>query len=265
MRSPAVRYQVRARNWATASENKIHEDTVARQYGFGGGLVPGVAVFAYMTRAPLEWWGERWVETGSLRARFASPVYDGETVAVEMDGDGAVRVLNPSGEPCATGQAELHALDPPDADAIPAAPLSDERPAASESTLAPGTVLGTVEARFHAGRAEEYLESIGDASEVYRKRGIAHPGWLLQWANTALVAHVRLGPWIHVESEASIFRPVTDGQLVETRARVTDAFERRGHRFVVLDVLTLGDGEPAMRIRHVAIWQLRRPVEQRNH
>jgi acyl dehydratase len=253
----AVSYRVRARNSATASENKIHDDAVARQHGFGGGLVPGVAVFAYMTRAPLQWWNERWIETGCLRARFLSPVYDGEAVTVEMDEDGALRVINAAGETCATGQAELTSLEAPPADVIPATPLPDLRPPASEETLAVGTVLGTIEAGFHAERAEEYLSSIGDDSEIYREQGLAHPGWLLQWANTALVANVQLGPWIHVESDATIFRPVHDGEIVATRARVEELFERKGHQFVVLDVLTLGDGKPAMRVRHVAIWLLR--------
>ena len=46
----AARYEVRAHNAATASENKIHDDDVARRYGFSGGLVPGVTLYAYMTR-----------------------------------------------------------------------------------------------------------------------------------------------------------------------------------------------------------------------
>jgi acyl dehydratase len=254
---PAVRYEVPARNWATASENKIHDDTVARQYGFGGGLVPGVAVIAYMTRAPLERWGESWLEHGWLKTRLLSPVYDGETVIVEMDGSDALRLLNPAGETCATGTAGLHDQSPPDAGDVPSAPLPDARPPASETVLAPGTLLGTTEAGFRADRAEEYLDSIGDDSDVYRKLGVAHPGWLLQWANSALVANVRLGPWIHVESDLTTFRLVTDGQTVATRAKVTDAFERKGHRFVTLDVLMLADGVPAMRVRHVAIWRLR--------
>ena len=35
-------YRVEAFNTAKASENKIHDDDVARRFGFGGGLVPGV-------------------------------------------------------------------------------------------------------------------------------------------------------------------------------------------------------------------------------
>src|SRR5215218_6636973 len=50
-------YAVRAFNTATASDNKIHDDEVARRFGFSGGLVPGVDVYAYLTRAPAAAWG----------------------------------------------------------------------------------------------------------------------------------------------------------------------------------------------------------------
>src|SRR5262245_46169653 len=48
---------VTAFNTATASTNKIHDDDVARQYGFHGGLVPGVDVYAYLTHLPVRAWG----------------------------------------------------------------------------------------------------------------------------------------------------------------------------------------------------------------
>ena len=37
-------HTLRAHNDAAASANKIHDDAVAAQYGFRGGLVPGVSV-----------------------------------------------------------------------------------------------------------------------------------------------------------------------------------------------------------------------------
>ena len=40
--------RVVARNDAEASENRIHDDRVAAEYGFRGGLVPGVTVYAYL-------------------------------------------------------------------------------------------------------------------------------------------------------------------------------------------------------------------------
>ena len=45
---PIEPYRVQAYNTARQSENKMHDDTVAKRFGFSGGLVPGVDVMAYM-------------------------------------------------------------------------------------------------------------------------------------------------------------------------------------------------------------------------
>jgi hypothetical protein len=52
MSAPAA-YEVIAFNTAASSDNKIHEDLVARQFGFRGALVPGVEVYAYMAHVPV--------------------------------------------------------------------------------------------------------------------------------------------------------------------------------------------------------------------
>ena len=49
-------YRVLAFNTAHDSENKIHDDATARRFGFGGGLVPGVDVYGYMTHLPVMRW-----------------------------------------------------------------------------------------------------------------------------------------------------------------------------------------------------------------
>ena len=72
----AAPYQVRARNGAAASENKIHDNDVARQYGFAGGLVPGVTIYGYMTRPALDWFGAEWLSRGTMSARFVRPFYE---------------------------------------------------------------------------------------------------------------------------------------------------------------------------------------------
>src|SRR5204862_7039371 len=77
-----VPYEVRAHNTATQSDNKIHDDEVARRFGFTGGLVPGVDVYAYLTHPPAEAWGLDWLEQGTMRGRFLSPVYEGELISV---------------------------------------------------------------------------------------------------------------------------------------------------------------------------------------
>ena len=101
-------WRVRARNTATASANKIHDDAVARSLGFSGGLVPGVDVYAYMTHTPVERWGRAFLERGYMEARFSKPVYDGDDVEVVFD-DAAITLRDSAGDICATGMAVLPA------------------------------------------------------------------------------------------------------------------------------------------------------------
>jgi acyl dehydratase len=263
-------YRVRAINTATSSSNKMHDDTVAMQYGFAGGLVPGVDVWAYLSHLPAEAWGRDWLVEGGLEARFAAPIYDGEEVTVEavkvtdaIEGAGATDTLeltarNPAGRACATGRAYRSLLGPPPAlAAYPAAPLPDAPPPpASPEYFEHHAVLGTSQATWRAGSG--YLDSVNEHLPLFRDSGLAPPGWLLRRANDVLVHNVTLGPWIHVESRVRHLSAVADGQVLSTRAKVADHYERKGHRFVELDVLMLVGNRPVLAGRHVAIYQPRR-------
>src|SRR5512145_2657255 len=138
-------YRVQACNLSHASENKIHDDDVARRFGFQGALVPGVEVYAYMTHLSVARWGVDWLERGSAECRFLKPVYDGNLVTVTAPETGGVLSLNveSKGERCAVGTAAL-----PDAVHAPAPawesaaiPAIDSRPDANEATLAIGRRL----------------------------------------------------------------------------------------------------------------------------
>jgi acyl dehydratase len=262
-------YQVVAHNTATASTNRIHDDAVARRYGFAGGLVPGVDVYAYLTRAPAAAWGLAWLERGSLRARFVTPVYDGEAVTVAPAGPGlpprpgedrcvALELRNPAGVVCATGEAGLLAGPPPDPPGwgwAPVEPATDPPPASPEA-LAPGTPLAAAPHRFVAARAGEYLASVRETLPLYQDQGVAHPGWLLRDANHLLASNVVLGPWIHVESVVQHHGLVRDGDTIQARGVVTREWERKGHRFVELDVrLVTGGDRLVLRAAHTAIYQ----------
>jgi acyl dehydratase len=249
-------YSVRAHNAATASENRIHADDVAQQYGFKGGLVPGVTVYAYMVWPAASHWGLEWVEHGTMSARFAKPLYEGDAATVEFDGDALV-ARNSTGEACGIGTAGLgdSGAAPSVAD-YPVASLPESRPPASVDTLAKGTVLGSVGAGFHADRADEYLSEVADELPLWRDERVAHPGYLLRSANLILSSNVKLGPWIHVSSECRHFALVRDGDHWSTRGHVADCYERKGHKFVDLDLLVVAnDTQPVMAIRHTAIYE----------
>src|SRR5919109_2266198 len=164
-------YTVRAHNAATASENKIHDDAVARTYGFEGGLVPGVTVYAYMTHPVVATFGRAWLERGTMAARFVRPCYDGDDVAVDADvldgaGDRTLELTARRGadEVVATATASLPVRPPrpPAVDDYPAAPLPADRAPATQQALAAFGVLGSWDATFHADHAPPFLDEIGD-------------------------------------------------------------------------------------------------------
>jgi hypothetical protein len=151
------------------------------------------------------------------------------------------------------------APDPPSVEEFPPGPLPPEPPPASAKLFASRPEFGSLEFGFHADHAPAYLADVRETLPVYEDKGLAHPGWLLRSANYVLTSNARLGPWIHVSSAVQHHGLVHNGDEVSTRARVVDSFERKGHRFVVLDVLMVADGSrPVMHVEHTAIYEPRR-------
>jgi acyl dehydratase len=262
-------YAVRAHNPATASENKIHHDDIARHYGFAGGLVPGVTVYAYMAHPVVAVLGRAWLERGTMAARFVRPCYDGDDVTVDIaetrsdDGDVLDLTARRNGdEVIATGTASVpsRAATPPPMTAYPTVPLPDERPPATRDTLAALDPMGSWEATFRVDHAPAFLDEIREELPLFRDDGLAHPGYLLLAANSVLVANVRLGPWMHVGSDVTNFGVVADGDRVSTRGRVANLFERKGHQFAELDLLFVADdARPVEHVRHTLIYEISRP------
>ncbi len=254
-------YTVEAYNLSHASENKIHDDTVAQKLGFAGGLVPGVEVFAYASHVPVMHWGRVFLERGRMACRFAKPVYDGATALVtgQPVGDRLELRVESNGVLCATGTASL---PPPsgtiDAHSYAAAPPAQERPPADETSLAVGTVLGIAPKPLTTGVAETYLADARETAPIYAAEGLAHPGYLLRLCNLALVENVVLAPWIHTGSVLQFLSTARIGETLSVRARVTANTERKGHRFVDLDCLILADDRrPVAQVAHTAIYRLR--------
>jgi acyl dehydratase len=258
-------YEVIARNGAVHSDNKIHDNAVARQYGFKGGLVPGVTVHAYLCGPALDAFGPAWLEQGMIASRFLKPFYEGERVTVTSAMAGKtleLRATNGDGELCAIGSATLpeEPLAAPDLSQFPAGTRPAPRPDASEAAFRAAPHLWPVSAGFHVAQVSSFLDEIQEHRAGFTgPEAVAHPGWLIRSANFVLAENVLLGPWIHVSSDVSHLGLVHDGEIVETRANVTGVFERKGHRFVELDVLWLATGNrPVARATHTAIYEIRR-------
>lgn len=279
--------RIRAVNTAADSENKIHDDRIAAQYGFRGGLVPGVTVYGYLAAAVIAHFGEHtgkaWLSRGAMDVRFHQPIYEGDeaivTLAADLNSPGRVRVnVAVSGGERASAVAwlnepnetqEIHETSDEPASALPLRSHPTPAPvrrAPTVETLAPGTVLTPLSQPLDL--AQSRISAPLDPAIVGPENApgrFAHPAVLLALANEIFVKNYELGPWIHSASEIRNFSAVRDGEHICTSARVADRFERKGHEFVVLNVvISAGDAGSAQknfriaeRIRHTAIWRPR--------
>jgi len=257
-------YRVQAYNTAHSSENKIHDDVVARRLGFSGALVPGVDVYAYMMHLPVRRWGRAFLERGWAQCRLASPVYDGETVEVagREDGDALLLEATSRGIRCATGSARLpaRAAAAPALERFPPAGLPDPacRPEAIPATLPVGACLGSLHLQASAELVAGYLREVRETYDLYARENLVHPGTVLRTCNLALIRNVLLGPWIHVGSTVQNHGLARVGETLTARPRVSANYERKGHLFVELDVLVLSEVErPVARVEHIAIYRPR--------
>jgi acyl dehydratase len=214
----------------------MHSDEVAKRYGFRGGLVPGVTVFGYLAQVFEDDQGPEWQSQGWGELRLIRPFYDGETVVVRGEpsmGGWALSAEGDDGGVRATLRLGLRnnaalPVTPPDQ------PLPEPRPPASEDSLAPETILGSITKVLHDASPREMLEA----------------------ANHILMANFILEPWIHTASKLQWFRPPRTGETIEVRAAIDDLFARKGHSMVRYTVAYLAEDGPVLNVDHTVIWHL---------
>ena len=262
-------YTLEAYNLSHASENKIHDDAVARKLGFSGGLVPGVEVYAYACHPAVRRWGGDWLARGAMECRFLKPVYDGRQAVVRAaEAEGALDITVESvGVLCATARASLGGDAPvaPGMDGYPlgAPPPPEQRPPANETSLAPGTALGIRPFVLTSDMAAQYLRDAREADPIYAEQGFAHPGQLLRLCNLILRENVVLQPWVHTGSKVTNFAVGHIGDELSARGRVAANYERKGHRLVDLDIILIGNGGTVLsHVLHTAVYRLRQLQEE---
>ncbi|MBO0746165.1 MAG: hypothetical protein J2P43_14190 [Candidatus Dormibacteraeota bacterium] len=229
------------------AENRVHNPAVARSFGFAGGLVPGVDTYAYLTRPVVERWGLDWLRHGWAELRLLKPVFDADDLEIAFEGN-TVTATKADGERCAELRVGMERRQvqplPPEERPLPA-----RRFEASEASFRLHG-FGTYRQTVTEEQARRHLRDVLETLPVYDREAIIHPAHLLRFANTALSANYCLGPWLHVGSSIQHVGLVARGQEVEARARLAGCFDKKGHRFVEVDVEVTG-----ARIRHTAIYE----------
>ena len=254
-------HRVLAVNLAKNSENRMHDDSVAKKFGFKGGLVPGVDVFAYMSHMPVAKWGRPFLERGLMDGRFLKPVYDGESAIVtdEDTGNGMSIKVESRGQLCATGTASMpSAPEKISLDDFQHVPPVTTRAPVDANSYQEGKWLGIPPYTMGRAALPDYSRDIGETHSLYAQDGLVHTGNLLRMLNWALMENAILGPWIHVGSTIRYLAAASVDDELTLRAKVTGNYERKGHKFVDLDGLIVANGKtPIARVQHISIYQPR--------
>jgi hypothetical protein len=252
------------------SENRIHGDEVASQFGFEGALVPGVIVSAYLAHPAVAAWGLDYVARGAARVVVEKPVYDGRefTVTVSAEGEHAYDAVlaDASGSTRARARCWLPESlpEPPRRRGDRLLSRGDERPRGTPETMRRlrEQGLGALPVRWD-GRAEltRYFRDASLLPPPLSEEGshCAHLGFVLGLTNWALGGNVRISPWLHLQTESQCFEAIAFGTDLVVESAIVDLFEKKGHHFCDVDVAAFRreDDVAVMQARLRAIYQLR--------
>jgi acyl dehydratase len=233
-----VTWSIVARNLPEHARNPIHTDAGARAAGFERALVAGVTSYAYALHPVIARFGMDWVERGSARVRFRSPVFDGDRVefpVTERDDGGIDMVARVARS--AAPLIELSAW--PDATGAP----TIGRP--GEPVIAMTVELG-------GEYSSSYAAAAGDLDDPCARNRIVHPAVWPALANHVFHRRLVNGSWIHTRSRIRHHRAVDDGSTSTIDTTVVERFERSGSR-AVAEVVIRVDGALVATIEHEAI------------
>lgn len=259
-------YRVRTHNASSHSENRIHSDDVAKSFGFKGALVPGVTVFAHMTRPLVERYGEGWLARGLAEVRFAKPAYEGDLLTIHTrDAENSPRhdlaCVNEEGTEIARMTASVQqSLTAPDprAEAAPAPPIG-ERPEVSWELMEIGRPFPAL--AWHPTQEDnaQWCDDVRDDLALYRSghAPLLHPGLILRQANMVLRNRFTLPAWIHTGSQIVFRHALRAGHPYEVRAIPEEKWNRKGHELVRLYVAIVSASHVMAEVLHTAIFRPR--------
>ncbi|MAD06290.1 MAG: hypothetical protein CMP86_02640 [Gammaproteobacteria bacterium] len=258
-----------ALNTAPDSDNRIHSDELAQQYGFEGGLVPGVTISAYLVHPLIEHWGKNWLDHGYANCRITSPLYDNERFDVKTDIVDAAKAHTTlvRGNGVVSANAEV-ALP----DQLPPAPLLRKDKLAEPDYTAPPASRAIWEQlkadgcrSFIFPWADDnpliYLSNEGDLPKLLqpKKGGYANLSFLLGCSNWILAGNAFMNPWVHLQTISQNYRAVSLNSELIAQMEINDIYAKKGHEFidVLIGLFDQQDEACVMTINLTAIYKLR--------
>ncbi len=263
-------WTAQAFNQVPDSANQIHGDELAKQYGFTGGLVPGVTISAYLIHPAVEAWGLQWLTRGAAHVRVRSPLYDRESfeVFIAEQGESSYRAELKRAGGIVSAVAEVGLPEPmeapPSRRGDPIAEPDYAGPAASPESWTRLQRHGCQAFRYLWPAEHEmrtYLRDECKMPEILQPAGggYANMSFILGCSNWILASNAYMNPWVHLETRSQNFQPVPAGTAIVAEMTVVDFYEKKGHEFVDVDVALFDAQDDACltAIKLRAIYKLR--------
>ncbi|MEZ5168476.1 MAG: hypothetical protein R2695_19100 [Acidimicrobiales bacterium] len=174
--------------------------------GYGGAVVAGTTVYAYLTRPAAAAWGLDWLGMGRAEVRFLGAVLEGDaTDVIPVAGDGDWRIEARHG-----GDVRAVAVVGIDDRPPPTEPQGDR--------LEPLVV--TLDDRWVG-----YAERAGEDLVLYREHDLVHPVVWPALANRMFALQLVDGPWVHTRSAIRHVGLARPGATALVEAFLTDRFD----------------------------------------
>jgi acyl dehydratase len=263
--------QILALNDAGQSENRMHSDAVATQYGFEGALVSGANVFAYMTQPLVNAYGGAWLDQGIMDVVFLKPAYQDNLINIRTESLGAESsqrnhltcAFNEQGSLLAKLEswlpATMPAINPWLDQALAGESIASKRERAEISWDALEIMTPWPVHHWQPGAADNqaHMAAQRDRASVYQgPDAYLHPYLLLDACNRCLKRQFIMPAWIHTGSHLTLHRPLKAGQSISLYSLPVEKWERRGQQYLRLYIAMLVDGEVALEVKHNAIFSL---------
>ena len=257
-------------NTAPDSDNKIHEDKIAKEFGFKGGLVPGVTISSYLAHPIIEVWGVDWLSKGYAKCQVTSPLYDKEEFRVDSSiiEKNLIKATLYRSDETVSASADFSITkelpSPPKRRNDPLINSSKEIPKASFDVWKRLQDDGCYSVNFFWGGKDPliYLKNDKNLPDLLKplKVGFANLSFLLGCSNWTLAGNASMNPWLHLETTSQNFRPVNFNTNIVAEMSINSFYEKKGHEFVDVDVNLYDeiDNFCVMTINLIAIYRLRR-------
>lgn len=243
--------------------NPIHSSDGARDYGFRAALVGGATIYGWCASAIIDAAGMAWLEHGWVDVAFRRPVFPDDRLAINIAFNGALEVRGDDTRVRIDGHIGLGDAPWLAELTVPQRrrpePAADPLPRLTPNNVPVGQELRTRQVGLSRDEAETFCrEKQNETLSCFFGDGACiHPAWYANQPIYLLHHSFSYGPAIHTESRIQHRRDARIGQSLTVAGRCVDAFERKGHQYIVNDVEILDAGNSSIAaIRHTAIYQV---------